>query len=156
MVSEMISHSPEETRAIAQAFASFLQPGDVLSLVGDLGAGKTTFTQGLALGLGISGRVNSPTFTLVKEYEGRLPLYHMDLYRLTGYEELGFDEYFYGTGVTVIEWPEVLGEELPQERLEISFTSDGEVRRLRFIPYGKQYEERIKEFMHDYARHRYQ
>src|SRR5690606_26779599 len=94
---ELHSKSREHTYAIANKLGSLLQQGDVLLLEGDLGAGKTTFTKGIAVGLDITRNVNSPTFTIIKEYEGRLPLYHMDVYRVEdSSEDLGIDEYFYG------------------------------------------------------------
>lgn len=103
---EWISTSVKETQQMAERLARYLKPGDVLALDGDLGAGKTNFTQGLARGLGVTAVVNSPTFTIIKEYSGRYPLYHMDVYRLEDeWEDLGFDEYFYGDGITVVEWP---------------------------------------------------
>src|SRR5699024_12363354 len=97
----------EETKKIAADLTQYLQPGDVLLLEGNLGAGKTTFTKGLAEGLGINRVIKSPTYTLIREYEdGRLPLYHMDVYRLeeSGSTDLGLEEYFEGEGVSVIEW----------------------------------------------------
>ena len=102
-VCQFKSYSPEETRTLARHLARRFQPGDVVLLEGDLGAGKTTFAQGVAIGLGIEVPVDSPTFTLIKEYHGgRFPLYHMDVYRIQSpEEELGWDEYFYGEGVTL-------------------------------------------------------
>lgn len=116
------SMSIEDTYRLAGRMAHIVRPGDVLTLQGDLGAGKTTFTQGLAKSLGVTQFVNSPTFTLIKEYIGRIPLYHMDLYRLSGEEEawdLGLDEYFHGDGVCVVEWPDRLGTTLPEDAIEI-------------------------------------
>lgn len=116
------SLSVDDTHRLAGRLAHIVQPGDVLALQGDLGAGKTTFTQGFAKALGVQDYVNSPTFTLIKEYSGRLPLYHMDLYRLQREEEaweLGLDEYFHGDGVCVVEWPERLGEDLPEEAIRL-------------------------------------
>lgn len=147
----MIVPSVEHTHRFAAQLAALLQPGDVLTLVGDLGAGKTTFTQGLAVGLGITERVNSPTFTIIKEYQGRLPLYHMDVYRLSGDEDLGFEEYFAGDGVTVIEWPSMIVDFLPEHLLEIEITavSEGE-RSIRITPYGERYEQLCKELRDEY------
>jgi tRNA threonylcarbamoyladenosine biosynthesis protein TsaE len=102
--------------------APLLQPGDVLALEGDLGAGKTTFTQGVAKGLGIETYIDSPTFTLIKEYHGRLPLYHMDVYRLEGADEdLGWDEYFYGDGVTLVEWASRIKQLMPEKTIWFTF-----------------------------------
>jgi tRNA threonylcarbamoyladenosine biosynthesis protein TsaE len=139
--------SPEETAQFAANLAGLLQPGDVIALEGDLGAGKTTFTKGLAKGLEIKRNVNSPTFTIIKEYHGRLPLYHMDVYRVAdALEDLGFDEYFEGDGVTVVEWAHLIEEQLPAELLTIYLYHDGEDRRkLVLVPKGKRYEELCKE-----------
>jgi tRNA threonylcarbamoyladenosine biosynthesis protein TsaE len=120
----------EETQALGAALGRGLGPGDVVLLFGDLGAGKTAFVQGLALGLGVppERRVASPTFTLVNEHTGRCPLYHIDLYRIEGadeLEEIGMREYLEGGGVTVIEWAERLDRLLPRERLEVAITSTG-------------------------------
>lgn len=103
------SHSPEETRGLGVRLGQLLLPGDVILLQGDLGAGKTAFTQGVGAGLGVRETVNSPTFTLLKEYMGRIPLYHFDLYRIEETEELyalGFEDYFGGEGACVVEWAE--------------------------------------------------
>lgn len=135
------TRSPEETMELAQHLGELVWAGTVLTLEGDLGAGKTHFTKGLAKGLEVKRTVNSPTFTIIKEYKGRLPLYHMDVYRVcNGDEELGFDEYFYGEGVTVIEWASLIKEQLPSERLEIEITHQGEFeRKVVFIPKGEAY-----------------
>jgi tRNA threonylcarbamoyladenosine biosynthesis protein TsaE len=141
--------SAEETMAFAEKLGSILKKGDVLTLAGDLGAGKTTFTKGLAKGLGITRTVNSPTFTIIKEYKGRLPLYHMDVYRLEESDvDLGFEEYFSGEGVCVVEWATFIKEYLPDERLElvISHISQDE-REIQLTPLGDRYGERVKEIM---------
>lgn len=111
--------------ALGQHIARQLQAGDVIVLNGDLGAGKTTFTKGLAQGLGVQRVIKSPTFTIIREYlDGRLPLYHMDVYRLEngGGDELGLDEYFDGDGVSVVEWAQFVEEDLPTDYLSITFT----------------------------------
>ncbi|WP_078592662.1 tRNA (adenosine(37)-N6)-threonylcarbamoyltransferase complex ATPase subunit type 1 TsaE [Evansella clarkii] len=138
---EYSSGSPEETQRLAERLAAELQPGDLITLSGDLGAGKTSFTKGLAKGLGVTANVNSPTFTIIKEYEGRLPFYHMDAYRVEDEgEELGLDEYFEGEGVTVVEWPTMVEEQLPEERLDIEIRHTGESDRvLYFKPSGDRY-----------------
>ncbi|OCA88706.1 tRNA (N6-adenosine(37)-N6)-threonylcarbamoyltransferase complex ATPase TsaE [Bacillus sp. FJAT-27225] len=145
---DYISSGSEDTLRLSERLAGFLKPGDVLTLEGDLGAGKTTFTKGLAVGLGIKRMVNSPTFTIIKEYYGRMPLYHMDVYRVSDqYEDLGFDEYFNGEGVTVVEWAHLIGEQLPAERLDIRITLEPDNRRkLLFTPRGSRYEQLCKEF----------
>jgi tRNA threonylcarbamoyladenosine biosynthesis protein TsaE len=139
--------STEETWQFSKELAQKLQPGDVITLEGDLGAGKTTFTKGLAVGLDISKNVSSPTFTIIKEYNGRLPLYHMDVYRLEdSYEDLGFDEYFEGQGVTVVEWAHLIEEQLPNELLQIKIThGEDNSRILTITPQGKRYEMLCKE-----------
>ena len=113
----MISHSPAQTRAIGKALAQTLQPGDVLLLLGDLGAGKSEMTRGIAQGLGISGPVSSPSFTILNVYDdGRIPLYHFDWYRLNSEDELyemGMDEYLGGDGIAVIEWPSQCPDAVP-------------------------------------------
>jgi tRNA threonylcarbamoyladenosine biosynthesis protein TsaE len=148
-VLDTISHSVAQTQRLGARLAELLQPGDVLLLSGPLGSGKTSFTQGIAEGLGISRVVNSPTFVLVREYSGRLPLYHMDCYRLDRPAEpveLGWEEYFYGDGVTVLEWPERVSG-LPDERLEVTFKPISETKRgLRFTPRGGRYERLVPEF----------
>ncbi|MFM1655685.1 tRNA (adenosine(37)-N6)-threonylcarbamoyltransferase complex ATPase subunit type 1 TsaE [Brevibacillus sp. B_LB10_24] len=139
--------STEETQEFARRLAEYLRPGDVLALEGDLGAGKTTFTQGLARGLGVAGVVNSPTFTIIKEYAGRLPLYHMDVYRVENdADQLGLDEYFYGDGVSVVEWASLIEPALPEERLTITLSNgDGQARHCRLEPRGRRYEELCEE-----------
>lgn len=125
--------SPEETAAFAKDLASRLKKGDCICLEGPMGAGKTTFTQALAQGLGIQDYVTSPTFTLVREYQGRLPLYHFDLFRLEDIDELdflGFDDYFYGEGVSVIEWPKDFYPVLPPNPLRIEIEVVDEKSRI--------------------------
>jgi tRNA threonylcarbamoyladenosine biosynthesis protein TsaE len=134
----------EETRALAARLGRLLRAGDVLCLIGDLGAGKTTFTQGLALGLGLPPEqpVRSPTFTLLAEHPGgRLPLYHFDVYRLpdsSGLAELAFDEYLDMGGVVVIEWADKITDALPPERLDIALTptDDSNTRCILPTPHG--------------------
>ena len=144
---EWTSNRVEDTVDFSKHLATLLQPGDVITLEGDLGAGKTAFTKGLALGLGIHRNVNSPTFTIIKEYQGTMPLYHMDVYRLEdSYEDLGFDEYFEGNGVTVVEWAHLIEEQLPAERLNIFIYHEGEdTRKFVVKPIGKRYVDLCKE-----------
>lgn len=148
---EFISHSPEETVQIGQRLGKRLAPGMVLLLRGDLGAGKTHFAKGIALGLEVDEMVTSPTFTIINEYNGRLPFYHIDTYRLEEEEEaygIGLEEYMYGQGVTLIEWPERVTGLLPDTFLTVSILYEDEaddVRILRFLPTGEAYEEIIEE-----------
>jgi tRNA threonylcarbamoyladenosine biosynthesis protein TsaE len=146
---EFISNQPEDTMNFSKRLAGLLKPGDVLALEGDLGAGKTTFTKGLAIGLEIKRNVNSPTFTIIKEYQGKMPLYHMDVYRVKdSFEDLGFEEYFEGDGVTVVEWAHLIEEQLPDELLKISLKlSENGSRKITLEPKGKRYEELCKEFL---------
>lgn len=132
----------EETQALAQKLAEIVEPQDTITLEGDLGAGKTTFTQAFAKGLGITRTVNSPTFTIMKQYNGRLPLNHLDVYRLEDSDEdLGWDEIFYGDAVTVVEWAHLIERDLPAERLAIEIRRvDENARVITLIPFGKRYE----------------
>ena len=118
----------EETRRFAHELAAGLDPGDVLALIGDLGTGKTALTSYIAEGLGIKRRVNSPTFTIVKEYtDGRMPLYHFDVYRIGDIEEMeeiGYDDYFFGEGVCLIEWAELIEELIPEGAISITIEKD--------------------------------
>ena len=120
--------SEEETRALGQRLGEKASKGDVYTLNGDLGVGKTVFTQGFAVGLGIRESVNSPTFTIVQEYEdGRMPFYHFDVYRIGDVEEMeeiGYEDYFYGQGVCLIEWAELIQEILPCGYVKITIEKD--------------------------------
>jgi tRNA threonylcarbamoyladenosine biosynthesis protein TsaE len=123
--------SADETEALGEQIGRALVPGMVLALMGGLGAGKTTLTKGIARGLEVSDLVHSPTFTLIHEHYGRLPVYHFDLYRLTAPEELddlGYEDYFYGEGVSVVEWPEKVLSLLPPDHIEINIESEGDNR----------------------------
>lgn len=138
-----------ETMAIAEKLGQIVEPKDIILLEGDLGAGKTTFTKGLALGMGITQIVKSPTYTLIREYtKGRLPLYHLDVYRLeeSGGSELGLEEYFYGDGVSVIEWSTFIEDELPEDYLKVEISRTGEYLQNRFFQVeavGARYEKRL-------------
>lgn len=115
-----ITKHDRETKDFAKRFVDVLKPGDVLALEGDLGAGKTTFAKGLAEGLEISEPIDSPTFTIIKEYQGKIPFFHMDVYRLDSPDEqLGLEEYFYGEGICLIEWASHIAEWLPKETIQI-------------------------------------
>jgi tRNA threonylcarbamoyladenosine biosynthesis protein TsaE len=140
---DFISHSEAQTRRLGARLAALLNPGDVLALVGDLGSGKTRWAQGVCQGLGITAPVSSPTFTLVNEYQGRLPVYHIDLYRLENSAELltfGLEDYLYGAGVSLIEWAERAAGLLPPDYLTVEFFHLGETkRRLVFRPRGQRF-----------------
>jgi len=140
---DLISHSPEETQKIGADIGELALPGDIYLLVGRLGTGKTCLTQGIAHGLNIREYALSPSFVIVRELYGRLPLYHIDLFRLDHIEEieeLGLDDYLYGRGVCVVEWAEKGLRLLPTEHLliQIDFVSDTE-RSFRLRPRGKRY-----------------
>jgi tRNA threonylcarbamoyladenosine biosynthesis protein TsaE len=143
---EVITLQAAETLAWGAMLGRLVQSGDFVALHGDLGAGKTHFAQGVAQGLAVPDeyRVTSPTYTVLNIYPGRLPLYHFDLYRLSGAAEiveLGFEEYFYGTGICLVEWAERLGNECPADHLEIAFSYAGEDHRLiRFTAVGERSE----------------
>ena len=146
------TNSPEETAHLAELVGQKIREGTVLCLEGDLGAGKTLFVQSLAHTLGVEGEVTSPTFNLMNVYEGICPIYHFDLYRLETEEELediGFDEYAGGDGVTLIEWAELFSEQLPEEYLQITLRLDGAGRRAVLEPKGARYEELLGEVEKD-------
>ena len=122
------SFCAKDTYELGEKIGQMAKPGMVISLTGDLGVGKTVFTQGLAKGLGIEEPVNSPTFTIVQVYEeGRLPLYHFDVYRIGDIEEMdeiGYEDYFYGEGVCLIEWADLIREILPQQMCRVTIEKD--------------------------------
>lgn len=139
----VVTHSEQETETLGERIAEGLFPGAFLALFGGLGAGKTAFSRGVGRGLGILG-VTSPTFTLVYSYEeGRLPLHHFDVYRLSSAEELyevGFEEYLADGSAVLMEWPEHVLGALPPSRLDISILGEGTQRRFLFTPRGKRHE----------------
>jgi tRNA threonylcarbamoyladenosine biosynthesis protein TsaE len=140
----VVSHSLEETHSLGLKLGEIAQPGDIFLLSGNLGAGKTSLTQGIAWGLGSTEYAQSPTFVLMRELRGRCLLYHIDLYRLDDIAEisdLGLDDYLYGNGICVIEWAEKGLSVLPAEHLliKIEYLSDSD-RGFEFIPRGKRYE----------------
>jgi tRNA threonylcarbamoyladenosine biosynthesis protein TsaE len=132
-VATFISNSPDETEGFGRRFAENLKPGDVLALTGDLGNGKTQFVKGLAAGLGATTGATSPTFTLIHEYSGgRLPIYHFDFFRVEdrqSAERLGLDDYFFGDGVSVIEWADRFPDLIPETARWISFETKSEIQR---------------------------
>ncbi|MSQ12085.1 MAG: tRNA (adenosine(37)-N6)-threonylcarbamoyltransferase complex ATPase subunit type 1 TsaE [Dehalococcoidia bacterium] len=144
---EVASHSPQETHRIGRALGENAQAGDVILLIGDLGTGKTTLTQGIAAGLGITTPVRSPTFVLVTQHQGRLTLYHADLYRVDRpleALELGLEDYFQDSGVCVIEWAEKAPEAFPDQHLTVHLAHTGEeTRGLVFESHGHRYEQML-------------
>ncbi len=125
---ERVTNSPEETWELGRELGSRAVPGQVYCLDGDLGVGKTVFTQGFACGLGIEGPVNSPTFTILQQYDdGRMPLYHFDVYRIgdvSEMDEIGYEDCFYGDGVCLIEWSQLIPEILPEHVIRIRIEKD--------------------------------
>jgi tRNA threonylcarbamoyladenosine biosynthesis protein TsaE len=150
---QLVSHSLAETQALGRALGAVLAAGDVVALIGPLGAGKTAFAQGVALGLGVppEERVASPTFTIVNEHQGRLTLYHVDLYRIgdiSELDEIGLYEYLSGGGVSVVEWADRVPEAQPADRLEITFSiGDGDERILMARAHGDTAAARLRAWM---------
>jgi len=140
---ELLSHGADETHAIGVQLGQCAEAGDVILLTGELGSGKTTLTQGIAQGLDVAERPRSPTFVMAAEYHGRLPLYHLDLYRIdqeAELGELGLEEYLSGEGVTVVEWADRTPTAFPPERLWVSLeVVDGDTRRISMAAEGERY-----------------
>ncbi len=156
---KIVTKTPQELTYLGERLAAFLQAGDLIALDGDLGAGKTTLSQGIAAGLGVTDLVSSPTFTLIHEYTtGRLPFYHFDVYRLNKpeeVEELGYEEYFYGEGVTVVEWAELIKDYLPESYLHLVIHAVPEGREIGLIAMGQRYEKLVGELTGcDYSKYR--
>lgn len=152
---DFVSHSEAQTRRLGKRLGRLLRPGDVLLFVGEFGAGKTTFIQGIAEGLGVEGSVASPSFTLVWEYVtgdmcGRVPFYHIDLYRLSRLEEtqeIGLENYLYSDGVCAVEWADRVPEAMPEEHLQVELTYLSETKRVvRIGPAGERYVALLEEF----------
>ena len=142
---QVITKNFEETIEYGNKIGLLLQPGDCLLLAGDLGAGKTTFTKGIGKALGINRVINSPTFTIVKEYHGTCDLYHLDLYRLDGLgNDFDIEEYFSSNGIVVCEWPDNVSEIIPEEHLLIEiFRGEEDCRIIKLTPRGKRYEKLV-------------
>ncbi len=147
----VLSRSPRQTQKLGASLGEAAQPGDVYLLVGELGAGKTCLAQGIARGLGIRGQVSSPSFVLMKEHQGRLLMYHIDLYRLERQAEmldLGLESYFSASGLCVVEWAERLGRLMPEEYLLINISYQGDKERLiQLKAKGKRYRDRLSNMM---------
>ena len=127
---KLVSHSENETKEIAKKIAKELKNGDVIILSGDLGSGKTKFTEGFLSYYGLENEISSPTFTIVQEYEdGRIPLYHFDVYRIADIgemDEIGYEDYFFGEGVCIVEWSELIHEVIPDDAIKVTITKDFE------------------------------
>lgn len=148
------SSSPEDTGKIGQCLGNVAKKGYIICLVGDLGVGKTEFVKGLAKGLEVEDYITSPTFTIVNEYKGRLPLYHFDVYRIDHVDEMyeiGYEEYFYGEGVTVIEWADLISEIIPEENITVTITKDLEMgedyRNIKIETSGEMYNSLVREMI---------
>ena len=145
---KVILKNEQETIAFGEKLGSFLGAGDLITMEGDLGAGKTTMTKGIGKALGVTRVINSPTFNILKGYTGRIPLYHLDVYRLEGVsQELGFEEYFDGDGVCVVEWAQFVQDELPEERLEIVIRHTEDGRIVELTPIGQHYVDIVKKVL---------
>jgi tRNA threonylcarbamoyladenosine biosynthesis protein TsaE len=151
---EIVTDSPNQTLRLGRRLGEILSGGAFIALIGSLGAGKTLLTKGIAGGLGVEdpGEVTSPTFVLVNEYRGRVPVYHIDLYRLESFAEveaIGWDEWIGGPGVTLVEWADKIQDDLPEERVEVHLQWAGEEkRRLLFCGRGRMGPQIIEELRH--------
>lgn len=150
-IMRITSASVKQTKEIARGLAKYLTAGDVVALIGTVGSGKTIFVKGLASGLSCRRqKVTSPTFILMRQYRGRHEVYHFDLYRLKDIhqlEQIGYEEYFYGDGITVIEWADRIKKALPRQYLRIEFKiKDDRTRLLKFIPKGRHYADNLRKF----------
>lgn len=148
---------PAETERLAKVIGLVAQVGESIILTGDLGAGKTTMTKGIALGLGIDQMIKSPTYTIIREYQqGRIPLYHMDVYRIeAGADDLALDDYFEGDGLSVVEWGKLLGDFLPEDYLEITLTkdlTDMEKRNIHLAAFGVKSERFLKRIEQEWGK----
>jgi tRNA threonylcarbamoyladenosine biosynthesis protein TsaE len=151
----VVTRGAEETRALGEALGERLRAGDVLCLSGQLGAGKTTLSQGIGQGLGVTEPVTSPTFALVHEYAGRVPVWHLDTYRVGGPDELidlSWDDLLAGGGVVLVEWPERIADALPEERLDLELShGGGDLREIRLLPRGDRMRELVRELEEAWA-----
>ena len=148
MIKNIYLDNDKETREIGFKLGKLLKPGSIVCLIGDLGAGKTTMTQSLAEALEVDDYITSPTFTIVNEYEGKMPLYHFDVYRIGCSEEMydiGFDEYINGEGVCIIEWANIIEDILPDDYLKIELKYKDMGREMTLIRHGEEYEKIVEE-----------
>lgn len=151
---EIVLKDINETEKFGIQLGELLKPGDILCLNGDLGAGKTTLTKSIGIGLGVEEYITSPTFALINQYIGRMPVYHFDVYRLENADELydlGFDEYFYGNGVCIIEWADKIDRMIPKERITLDIEKGiGEHSRIiKLTGHGDRYEKLVKEMLYN-------
>lgn len=148
------SSSPEDTEKVGEYLGSIAKKGFIVCLTGDLGVGKTEFVKGFAKGTGVSDYVTSPTFTIINEYQGRLPVYHFDVYRINRIDEMfeiGYEEFFFGDGVSIIEWADMIEEILPEERISVSISKDldegVDFRRIQIETKGNMYDGVLREMI---------
>lgn len=151
---EFITSSPWDTETLGECLGKLSKRGMVLCLIGDLGVGKTEFVKGFAKGLEVADYITSPTFTIVNQYEGKLPLYHFDVYRINDVDEMyeiGYEEYIYGQGVCVIEWANLIEDILPEERVTVKIEKDLEegldCRKIKIETIGESYSSLIREMI---------
>lgn len=140
----------QETGEAGYRLGQLLNKGDIVCLIGDLGAGKTTITKSIAKALEVEDYITSPTFTIVNEYDGKYPLYHFDVYRISSSEdmhEIGFEEYLYGDGICIIEWANLIEDVLPDEYINIELNYKGEGREMIVTAHGEHYENMVKEII---------
>jgi tRNA threonylcarbamoyladenosine biosynthesis protein TsaE len=147
---KVISKNAEQTNKLGERLGKLLQQGDIICLTGDLGAGKTAFAKGIGEGLEVAEHITSPTYTIINEYNGRIPLYHFDVYRLEGVEEmyeLGYEEYFFGDGAVVVEWADIVKDIIPNERLWITMLrgKEEDTREIIIEATGDRYKTIVKE-----------
>ncbi len=150
IMAKIILNGLKDTKEFGEKLGSLLKPGDIICLIGDLGAGKTTLTKSIGIGLGVEDYITSPTFTLINEYKGKLNLYHFDVYRLEGItdlDDLGFEEYFYSDGVCIIEWGDKIEDILPEGTINISIEKGKELDNRILILNGKG--DRFKELIEE-------
>jgi len=151
-VRTVITRSATETQALGRRLGALLAPGDFVALLGDLGAGKTTFAQGVLQGLGVQRPGGSPTFNILVEYPGRLPVYHFDVYRLRSPAELldiGYEDYFFGAGVALVEWADRVRDLWPPEHLAITLTlGEDNQRTIAFAPAGARWDRCLEDLLH--------
>jgi len=145
----IITKSPEETKKIGKDISRLVKPGDLIAFYGELGTGKTCFIQGVSEGLEVKDYVTSPSFTIINEYQGKISVYHFDLFRINNIEEileLGYEEYFYGDGLTVIEWANKIEKLLPKDHLKIDIKfKDCNKRKISFVPKGDRFNKLLEE-----------
>ncbi len=149
---KITTNSPEETFEFGKRLAKDLRSGDVICLQGDLGAGKTSLAKGICRGLGVVDQITSPTYKIVNEYRGRMKVVHMDLYRIKNEEQLhdiGFNDYIYGDGVKIIEWPDKSGTLMPDNYLDINLSGQGNTREIRLIPQANKFIGLVSELKED-------